>query len=146
MADGEGVVDQLETLAEPVDAALVEFLERGGLAAGAVEHDDDDREDDEVVDEGVAHVHRDGERVARRRHEGRDRVERAPGGEGEGKEAAAGEPRGLPPPRPERDASEYEHRAVDARHRRRTHERRRERIDSDWQRVPWPDDVAPAQG
>src|SRR5262249_61453486 len=129
-----------------VAAGLMGFLERGGRAAGGGARGDYDREFVEVVDVAVAQVQRDGERGARRRHEGRDRVERAPGGEGEGKEAAAGEPRGLPPPRPERDASEYEHRAVDARHRRRTHERRRERIDSDWQRVPWPDDVAPAQG
>ncbi len=60
MADGEAVVDELEPLPEAIDEPLVELLQRGRLAAGAIEHDDDDREDDEIVDEHTAHIQRDG--------------------------------------------------------------------------------------
>src|SRR5262245_24735731 len=42
--DAEVAVDELEALAEAVDQALVEFLERRRLAPGAVEHHDDDSE------------------------------------------------------------------------------------------------------
>ena len=55
--DPEVPVNELEALAEAVHQALVEFLERRGLAAGPVQHHDDDRKGAEEVEDHEGGVH-----------------------------------------------------------------------------------------
>ena len=73
VADPEVAVDELEALAEAIHQALVEFLERRGLAAGSIQHHDDDREGTEEVEDHERGVHhhvrsRPGPAIDERRH------------------------------------------------------------------------------
>ena len=113
MADGEAVVDELEPLPEAIDEPLVELLQRGRLAAGPIEHDDDDREDDEIVDEPIAHIQRDEYAIARRHHKRRDDVMQPPEHDRDGEEPPTRQRRPLLPPRPVRQPGEHEHHAAD---------------------------------
>ena len=68
-----GTLAELEGVGKAIDQALVEFLERRGLAAGSVQHHDDDREGTEEVEDHERGVHhhvrsRPGPAIDERRH------------------------------------------------------------------------------